>query len=71
MGEIPRPQVAGLTIFEVENREFLMVFFGGMVIRDSGGGFVLEVAEVDSFSVANDGGPPEVFFLIEPNALIS
>jgi len=43
---------------EIQRCEFSVIFFGGFVIGLCGGGFVLEISEVDSFAVADDSGPP-------------
>jgi len=41
--EIPRPQVGGLTIFEVQNREFLVVLAGSGIIRFCGVKLVVSI----------------------------
>ena len=48
-----------------------MIFFSGVVVGAGGVDFVFEIAEVDSFSVANDCGAPEEFLLVEANAFVS
>ncbi len=48
-----------------------MVLFSGVVVGAGGVDFVFEIAEVDSFSVANDCCPPEEFLLVEANAFVS
>ncbi len=60
-----------ISLFEIQTCKITMVFFSSEVIGAGGGDFVFEIAEVDSFSVANDGGAPEVFLLIEANAFVS
>ena len=48
-----------------------MEFAGGVVIGVCGGDFVFEVAEVESFAFADDGGAPEFFILIEADTFIA
>lgn len=60
-----------LIVREIQICELAVELFCGGVIGLGGGGFCFEVAEVDSFSVADDGGPPESFIFIEPDAFIA
>ena len=48
-----------------------MVFFSGVVVGSCGGAFVFEIAEVESFAVADDGGSPEAFLPVEVYPFIS
>ncbi len=60
-----------MTMWEVAVCELAVEFAGGGIISLCGGEFVFEVAEVDSFAVANDGGPPEAFLPVEVYTFVS
>jgi hypothetical protein len=58
-------------IFEICVCEFSVEFTCGGVVSVSGGGFGFEVAEVNSFAVADDGSAPEALIFGEPDAFVA
>jgi len=56
--------------FEIQDREFAVVFLSGLVVSAGGVDFVVKIADLLSFAVYDDSGSPLSGLLVVPDSSV-